>query len=112
MTDVGLDVLHVTPFAGASILEPEADGTNVACKCLLIQAFDDAFIACFTPSFKASRGARTRPLSLHGGPSPHRAPASNPNIHRTARVVPHSPREKNSNQSNGCLFRPCCWATP
>ena len=32
MTDVGVEVLDVAPFAGSSVFEPEANGADIACE--------------------------------------------------------------------------------
>jgi hypothetical protein len=49
--DVLIDMLYVAPFAGPAVLEPETNGTDVTSESLLIEAFDDPFVACVTSSF-------------------------------------------------------------
>ena len=52
-----IEMLYITPFAGASVLEPEANGADITGKCLLIQAFYD-LIACIAPSPMQSHNTR------------------------------------------------------
>jgi hypothetical protein len=46
VVDFTVNLVNVTPFARSSILEPEANGTDVTSESLLIEAFNDPFIAC------------------------------------------------------------------
>ena len=51
VADFTVNLVNVTPFARSSILEPEANSTDVTSESLLIEAFNDPFIACIAPSF-------------------------------------------------------------
>ena len=52
MTNRLVELLNVAPLAGASVLEPEANGADITSKRLLIKAFDDPFVACVTTSLR------------------------------------------------------------